>query len=99
MEFFDRVLHYFYEISAIPRASYHEDKIADYLMQFAKNHGLEAMRDGSHNVLIRKKASANCMNAPAVALQGHTDMVCEKNADCNHDFTADGIEILREDTI
>ena len=96
MEFFDRVLHYFYEISAIPRASYHEDKIADYLMQFAKNHGLEAMRDGSHNVLIRKKASANCMNAPAVALQGHTDMVCEKNADCNHDFTADGIEILRE---
>ena len=35
MEFFDRVLHYFFEISAIPRASYHEDKIADYLMQFA----------------------------------------------------------------
>ncbi len=96
MEFFNRVLQYFYKISAIPRASYHEDKIADYLMQFAKEHGLEAMRDSSHNVLIRKKSSANYEDAPAVALQGHTDMVCEKNAECSHDFAVDGIEILRK---
>lgn len=96
MSFFDRVLHYFYEISAIPRASYHEDKIADYLVSFADARGLSVMRDSCHNVLIRKAASKKYESAPAVLLQGHTDMVCEKNADCIHDFSNEGIQILRD---
>ena len=96
MSFFDRVLHYFYEISAIPRASYHEDKIADYLVSFAETRGLPVMRDSSHNVLICKAASDKYASAPAVLLQGHTDMVCEKNADCTHDFSKEGIKILRD---
>ena len=96
MSFFDRGLHYFYEISAIPRASYHEDKIADYLVSFAEAHGLSALRDSSHNVLIRKSASKKYASAPVVLLQGHTDMVCEKNADCVHDFSKEGIQILRD---
>ena len=51
--FFDSVLKYFYEISAIPRPSYHEDKIADYLVSFANMHSLEVLRDSAHYVLIR----------------------------------------------
>ena len=94
--FFDSVLKYFYEISAIPRPSYHEDKIADYLVAFAHSHGLEALRDEAHNVLIRKAASADKIGSPAVLLQGHTDMVCEKNGDCNHDFFKEGIKILQD---
>ena len=94
--FFDSVLKYFYEISAIPRPSYHEDKIADYLVAFAHSHGLEALRDDAHNVLIRKAASADKVDSPAVLLQGHTDMVCEKNGDCNHDFSKEGIRILQD---
>ena len=75
MQFFDLVLKYFYEISAIPRPSYHEDKIADYLVEFAHKNGLKALRDSAHNVLIRKPASPDKAGAPAVLLQGHTDMV------------------------
>lgn len=96
MQFFDLVLKYFYEISAIPRPSYHEDKIADYLVEFAHKNGLESLRDSAHNVLIRKPASPDETDAPAVLLQGHTDMVCEKNGDCNHDFSTEGIKILQD---
>lgn len=96
MQFFDHVLKYFYEISAIPRPSYHEDKIADYLVEFAHNNHLEVKRDSAHNVLIRKEASPNKVSAPAILLQGHTDMVCEKNGDCNHDFATEGIKILKD---
>ncbi|MBE6562012.1 MAG: aminoacyl-histidine dipeptidase [Ruminococcaceae bacterium] len=90
------LLDYFYEISAIPRASYNEEKIAAYLMEFAKEHQLDAYTDASHNVLIRKPASAGYENAPTIVLQGHTDMVCEKNADSAHNFDTDGIRIIRE---
>jgi len=90
------LLSYFYEISAIPRPSYKEQKIAAHLMEFARIHSLEAVCDASSNVLIRKPASAGYENAPGVVLQGHTDMVCEKNAGTVHDFDKDPIEIVRE---
>ena len=93
MQFFDLVLKYFYEISAIPRPSYHEDKIADYLVEFAHKNGLESLRDSAHNVLIRKPASPDKTDAPAVLLQGHTDMVCEKNSDTEHDFEKDPLKL------
>ncbi|MBQ4042394.1 MAG: M20/M25/M40 family metallo-hydrolase, partial [Clostridia bacterium] len=93
------LLSYFYEISAIPRPSYKEQKIAAHLMEFARSHSLEAVCDASSNVLIRKPASAGYENAPGVVLQGHTDMVCEKNAGTVHDFDTDPIEIIREGDI
>jgi len=89
-------LSYFYEISQIPRASYKEERIAAYLMQFAAAHRLEAKTDEAHNVLIRKSASRGYEDAPAMLLQGHTDMVCEKTADCDHDFDKEGIHVLRD---
>lgn len=95
----NHLLSYFYEISAIPRASYHEEKIATYLTRFASSHHLETVRDAWNNVLIRKPASAGYESAPTVLLQGHTDMVCEKNAGVVHNFDTDGIRILRKDDI
>ncbi len=91
-----QLLDYFYEISAIPRASYNEKNIAAYLMDFAAEHQLEAYTDDAHNVLIRKPAAVGYENAPPVVLQGHTDMVCEKNPDTAHNFDTDGIRIIRE---
>lgn len=89
-------LTYFYEISAIPRASYKEEKIAAYLMEFSRTHNLEAYTDETHNVLICKKASQGYESEPILVLQGHTDMVCEKNAETAHDFDHEGIHIIRE---
>lgn len=90
---------YFEEISRIPRASYKEEKIADYLEEFAKQKGLTCKRDEMNNVIIYKPASAGYEDHPAVILQAHTDMVCEKNADCEHDFDHDPIDLYVEDGI
>ncbi len=87
---------YFNEISAIPRPSGKEEKIADYLMAFAQAHRLSAVRDAVNNVLIRKDGTKGYEDHPTVLLQGHTDMVCEKNAGTEHDFSAEGIRIIEE---
>jgi len=91
------LLRYFEEISAIPRASYHEEKIADYLVAFAQKRGLSCYRDAVHNVLIDLPATAGYEDRPPLLLQGHTDMVCEKNIGCEHDFSKDGLELYVED--
>lgn len=90
---------YFEEISRIPRASYKEEKCADYLVEFAKEHNLKYKRDALHNVIIYKPASPGYEDHGAVILQGHTDMVCEKNADCAHNFDTDPIDLYIEDGI
>lgn len=87
------VFRYFEEISAIPRGSYNEAEIASYLEAFAKERGLECYRDAVHNVLIKAPASKGMEHAPTLMLQGHTDMVCEKNGDVEHDFTKDPLKL------
>lgn len=84
---------FFEEISAIPRQSYHEERIVDYLVAFAKERGLECYRDETNNVFMKKPATAGKEHIPAVLFQGHTDMVCEKNADVEHDFLKDPLEL------
>lgn len=91
------LIKYFEEISAIPRASYHEEKIADYLCEFARARGLECYRDAANNVLINSPATAGREKEPAILLQGHTDMVCEKNEGVVHDFDNDGLDLYEED--
>lgn len=91
------VLKYFREISAIPRASFHEEKIANYLVNFAKDLGLETIIDDMYNVIIFKPASKGYEDAPVVMLQSHTDMVAEKNKDSNHDFDNDPLDLYIED--
>ena len=85
---------FFEEISAIPRPSYHEEKIADYLVAFAKERDLECYRDASHNVLIKMPATKGKEGVPPILFQGHTDMVCEKNADVEHDFLKEPIKLV-----
>ncbi len=88
-----RVFYYFNEICRIPHGSGDTAKIADYCMEFASAHGLEAQRDEYDNVIIRKPASKGYENAEPVILQGHIDMVCQKTEDSNIDFTKDGLDI------
>lgn len=87
-----RLWDYFAEICTIPRPSRHEAQIANYLLAFAKKHGLEGILDPAGNVLIRKPASPGYEDRRTVILQSHMDMVGEKNSSKVHDFTRDPIE-------
>ncbi|MBO5561797.1 MAG: aminoacyl-histidine dipeptidase [Firmicutes bacterium] len=89
-----RVLHYFEEINKIPRGSGNEKAVSDYLMAFAKEKGLLAHQDKANNVIIKKAASNGMESFRPVCIQGHMDMVCEKNADVEHDFTKDPIKVI-----
>ncbi|NLW29581.1 MAG: aminoacyl-histidine dipeptidase [Erysipelothrix sp.] len=91
------VIEYFKKISQIPRASFQEEKIADYLVSFANERELVVYRDEMHNVIIYKAASEGYEDHAPIMLQGHTDMVAEKNADSLHDFEKDPIEIIEKD--
>lgn len=83
---------YFSEICAIPHGSYHEKAVSDYVVAFAKEHGLEYVQDEMFNVIIRKPASKGYEEYDPLMLQGHLDMVCEKNPDVEFDFQTQGIE-------
>lgn len=84
---------FFEEISAIPRPSYHERAIADYLVAFAKERGLAYSRDELNNVFIKMPATPGQEHRAPILFQGHTDMVCEKNADVVHDFLKDPLDL------
>lgn len=92
-----KCFHYFYEISKIPRPTYHEEKIADYVEQFAKDRGLWYQRDALHNIIIKKPGSTGRENEAPLILQAHMDMVCVKTAESTHDFSMDPIEIMEVD--
>lgn len=93
----DSVLEIFREITKIPRESGHEEKMTEYLLDFAKKHNLEAKRDEIGNVVIIREASAGKENIPSLALQSHQDMVCEKTATSTHNFDTDPIDYVIED--
>ncbi len=90
----DKVFEFFEEISRIPRCSYNEEKIASYLLAFAREKGLKAVKDEYNNVTIIREASKGFEDKPGIILQGHIDMVCEKVKDSNHDFSKDPIELV-----
>lgn len=90
----ERVFYYFEEISKIPRESYNEKQISDYLVEFGKKLNLETYQDKYYNVILRKKASQGYENCPGVIIQGHMDMVCEKENDSDHDFKKDPIKLI-----
>ncbi len=92
------VFRFFEEISAIPRGSYNERGVADYLENFARERGLSCYRDAHENVLIKIPATAGLESVPPILFQGHTDMVCEKNADVEHDFLRDPLKLYVDET-
>ncbi|HWQ78499.1 MAG TPA: beta-Ala-His dipeptidase [Anaerovoracaceae bacterium] len=88
---------YFEEISRIPRKSFHELEIADYLVCFAEEKGLWYSRDAIGNVIIKKPGSPGKENEPAVILQAHMDMVCVREEGSSHDFLQDPVDWYLED--
>lgn len=88
-----KVFDYFEEISAIPHGSRNTKQISDYLVAFAKEHGLEHYQDEANNVVIIQEATAGYENADPIIIQGHMDMVCEKENDCTIDFEKDGLDL------
>lgn len=90
------VFGYFEEICGIPHPSYKEKKLSDYCMAFAQKHGLEAYQDQLGNVIIIKEATPGYEDAEPLVLQGHLDMVCEKEPGCEIDFEKDGLRLKIE---
>lgn len=90
----NRMFYFFDEISKIPRCSYNEGKIADYLETFAKQRGLEYVRDGENNVVIKKSGTKGKEFEEAVLLQGHSDMVCVSAENVDFDFDTQAIQLL-----
>lgn len=91
------ILEFFKQISQIPRASFDEGRIADYLVDFAHQRNLEVIRDEMNNVIIKKPATTGYEEHDVVILQGHTDMVAEKNKDSQHNFETDPLTLIEED--
>ncbi len=90
---------FFGECCRIPHGSRNEKQLSDYVVEFAKEHGLECKQDEMYNVMVYKKASPGYEDAPAIAIQAHLDMVCEKNKDSDHDFEKDPLKLYVEDGI
>lgn len=87
------VFGYFEEICAIPHGSRNTKAISDYLVDFAKEHGLRYIQDSANNVILFQEGTAGYEDHEPVILQGHMDMVCEKDADCPLDMAVDGLDI------
>jgi dipeptidase D len=90
---------YFAEIAKIPHGSKNEAAISKYVYDTAKKFGLEAKQDKFGTIVVRKPASPGFENKRSICLQGHLDMVCEKNADKQHDFMKDPLELVRKGNV
>lgn len=88
---------YFEDIAQIPHGSYNEEGIADYIESVAQEQQLRYVRDEMNNIVIYKEATEGYENHAPVMLQGHMDMVNEKNNDSNHDFENDPLDLYVED--
>lgn len=86
-----RVFYYFSKLMEIPRPSFHEKEVSDFLVKTGKELNLETHQDESLNVVIKRNASKGYEDAPKVVIQGHMDMVASKTDDSNHDFLKDPI--------
>lgn len=89
----EKVFGYFEQICSIPHGSYNTDKIADYVVNFAKEHNLEYSRDEHNNVIIKKDATEDYNGSNTVIIQGHLDMVCAKEEGTDIDFDNEGLDI------
>ncbi|MCL4529928.1 MAG: aminoacyl-histidine dipeptidase [Chloroflexi bacterium] len=96
METINQVLERFEQISSVPRGTKREQKISQWLQEWAKEHGFSSRSDSVGNLVIYVPASSGMEKAPTVILQGHMDMVCEKTPDSDHDFTRDPIRVIRD---
>lgn len=95
-----RVFHFFEELCAIPHGSGNTKAVSDWLVDFAKARGLRYVQDQLNNVVIFQDAAPGYESAEPVILQGHMDMVCEKEPGCTKDMAAEGLDLVLEgDTV
>ena len=90
------VFHYFEEICAIPHGSRNTKMISDYLVNFAREHDLKFIQDGLNNVILFGDGTCGMEDHPPVILQGHMDMVCEKDAGCSINMETDGLDLTHD---
>ncbi|MBR1473754.1 MAG: aminoacyl-histidine dipeptidase [Paludibacteraceae bacterium] len=88
----ENVFEIFSQICRVPRPSKHEERISQWLQDFAASHGIECVTDEAMNVIMRVPATPGYEDHEGIILQAHMDMVCEKNGDVVHDFMTDPIE-------
>ena len=93
------VFGYFEEICSIPHGSRNTKQISDYLVSFAKSHDLRYIQDDADNVIIFGDATPGYEDHPAIILQGHMDMVCEKDADCTIDMATEGLDVTHDGNV
>ncbi len=98
-EKYEKLISFFKELSKVPRNSKKEQKIADFLCNFAIERNLWYRKDEFNNVLIKREASAGYEDRKVIMFQAHTDMVCEKTKESTHDFDKDPIEIIEDGDI
>lgn len=91
------VFGYFEEICSIPHGSYHTKKISDYLVSFAKQHDIRYIQDELNNVLMFAPGTCGLEDRDSVILQGHMDMVCEKDENCIIDMAEQGLDVDHDD--
>lgn len=92
-----KVFYFFEQLCRIPHGSGNTDAISDFCVEFAKERNLRYIKDSNNNVVIFKDASAGYEDHKTVIIQGHLDMVCEKTAQSQHDFTKDPLDLYVED--
>jgi len=90
------VWQHFYEISQIPRGSGNEEAVGDYIISIAQRNNLEYKKDNFGNIIVSKPATSGMENSTGTVIQGHTDMVCEKNNETVHDFLTDPIKLIQD---
>ena len=93
------VFGYFEEICGIPHGSGNTKQISDYLVNFAKEHQLAYIQDESDNVIIFGEGTCGKEDHESIMIQGHMDMVCEKDADCTIDMAVDGLDITHDENV
>lgn len=91
-----RVFYWFEKICSIPHGSGNTKQISDFFKSFAVQHGLEVIQDNLNNIIIKKPGSPGYEDHAPVIFQGHMDMVCEKESDCDIDFEKDGLRLAAE---
>lgn len=93
---FKKVLSYFSDICSIPHGSGNTAMLLEYCRSFAVEHKLRYIADNTGNIIIYKKGTEGYETSPSVILQGHLDMVCVKEDECDIDFLADGLKLKRD---
>ena len=91
-----RVFDFFEEICGIPHGSRNEKLISDYLVNFAKERGLKYIQDEANNVFIFQNGTCGYEDHEPVIIQGHMDMVCEKDASCPIDMATEGLDVTHD---